>query len=67
MVVVLENWDVDRLFLFLTKALDSSDSYASLLAATVLLLQCTVLGGLEDGDLTDLLSLLSPLLIPRSR
>ena len=61
MVVVLEDWEGKRRFLFVSKlgSYESSDSFPSGFAATLLLLQSTVLGGLEDGDLPNLLSLLS--------
>ena len=61
----MEDWDVDRLFLFLTNSFVSSDSFASL-AATAMLPQSTVLGGLEDGDMANLRSLLSLLCFLRS-
>ena len=62
----MEDWDDDRRIRFLTNSFVSSDSFASSLAATAMLPQSTVLGGLEDGDMANLRSLLSLLCFLRS-
>ena len=68
-VVVLKEWDDERRFLLVSKfgSIDSSDSFPCAFAATQLLLHVTVLGGLEDGDFRNVLSLLSFERMLRSR